>query len=139
MRRFEDRHQRDRTATQDDSHPGHPGGGGSHPSAAGSAFGKRAVLVVAVVLAPCTAAVALEAGADPAKGAPGFAVPQHVIASGGDHSDGGVFALTGTLGQADADPLQPSSGGAFAITGGFWPGSATLPPGDSIFTNGFES
>jgi hypothetical protein len=70
----------------------------------------------------------------------GFAVPRHVIAGGGGRSSGGAFAITGTLGQADTDPLQPSSGGAFAITGGFWPGiAAAVPSGDAVFANGFES
>ncbi len=69
----------------------------------------------------------------------GFAVPRHVIAAGGGRSSGGAFAITGTLGQADADPLQPSTGGAFAITGGFWPGiAAAAPVGDAVFANGFE-
>jgi hypothetical protein len=73
-----------------------------------------------------------------AKGA-GFAAPRHVIAGGGGTSSSGVFAITGTMGQADADPLQPSTGGVFAITGGFWPG--TIPPapvGDTVFVDGFE-
>lgn len=69
----------------------------------------------------------------------GFAVPRNVIAGGGGRSSGGAFAITGTLGQADTDPLQPSSGGAFAITGGFWPGiAAAVPSGDALFANGFE-
>lgn len=82
------------------------------------------------------APAASEAGA---KGG-GFAIPRHVIATGGGRSSGGAFAITGTLGQADADPLQPSTGGVFAITGGFWPGiAAAVPSGDALFANGFES
>ncbi|HRQ65797.1 MAG TPA: hypothetical protein PKZ76_13200 [Xanthomonadaceae bacterium] len=74
------------------------------------------------------------------KGAPDLDVPRHVIAAGGGRSSGGAFSIRGTIGQADADPLQPSSGGAFAITGGFWGGiepSAALP--DGIFADGFEA
>jgi hypothetical protein len=69
----------------------------------------------------------------------GFAVRRHVIAGGGGRSTGAAFAITGTIGQADADPLQPSTGGVFAITGGFWPGIAPAAPlGDPLFANGFE-
>lgn len=69
----------------------------------------------------------------------GFAMARHVIASGGGSSSGGVFVIQGTIGQSDADPLHPASGGVFAITGGFWPGLAPgAAPGDPIFANGFE-
>lgn len=71
------------------------------------------------------------------KGA-GFAVPRHVIAGGGGTSSGGAFAISGTIGQADADPLQPSSGGAFAIAGGFWGSAPSTPEVDAVFANGFE-
>ena len=68
-----------------------------------------------------------------------YAVPRHVIAGGGGIASGGSFALQGTLGLADADPLQPSSGGAFAISGGYWAGHVAPPaPTDSVFANGFE-
>ena len=36
---------------------------------------------------------------------------------GGGSSEGGAFALSGTIGQPDAGRM---SGGTFAITGGFW-------------------
>jgi hypothetical protein len=85
------------------------------------------------------AAAASAATLAPPKGM-GFAVTRHVIAAGGGRSSGGTFAITGTVGQADADPLQPSAGGVFAITGGFWPGTAhSAPPGDTVFADGFES
>lgn len=59
-----------------------------------------------------------------------------VIAAGGGTSTGGTFAIDGTIGQADVDPLQPSTGGAFSITGGFW-FTASSAPG-TLFANGFE-
>jgi len=75
-------------------------------------------------------------------------VPRQVVAGGGRHSSGGVFAVHGTIGQADADPLQPSTGGTFAVTGGFWAGvgpTASGPPDPScdgnancVFRDGFE-
>lgn len=64
-----------------------------------------------------------------------FTIPRHVIASGS--GSGGVFGIRGTLGQADADPLQPSTGGTFAITGGFR--FATAPQRDGLFQDGFEN
>jgi hypothetical protein len=39
------------------------------------------------------------------------------ISSGGGSSEGGVYALSGTIGQPDAGTL---SGGSFTLTGGFW-------------------
>jgi len=69
----------------------------------------------------------------------GFAIARHVIAGGGGTSSGSTFVIRGTIGQADADPLHPATGGVFAISGGFWPGIApAAPAADAIFTNGFE-
>lgn len=73
-----------------------------------------------------------------AKGATGFAVKRHVIASGGGSSSGGNFVVRGTIAQVDADPLQPASGGVFAITGGFWPGMDS-GESDLLFKDGFET
>lgn len=75
-----------------------------------------------------------DAGID-AKGT-GFAAARHVIAGGGGASASGAFAVAGTIGQVDVDPLQPATGGVFAIHGGFWPGSA--PRADTVFAHGFE-
>jgi hypothetical protein len=47
-----------------------------------------------------------------------FAITSSVIAGGGGKSTGGVFAVTGTLGQpATGGPL---SGGAYTLGSGFW-------------------
>jgi len=68
-----------------------------------------------------------------------FAVSRHLIAGGGGTSSGSAFTIRGSIGQADADTLQPDTGGVFAISGGFWPGIApAAPPADAIFANGFE-
>jgi hypothetical protein len=48
-----------------------------------------------------------------------FSVDWHKIAGGGGTSTGGVFSLSGTIGQHDAGAM---SGGTYAITGGFWSG-----------------
>ena len=67
-----------------------------------------------------------------------FNLPQTVIAGGGGSSTGGTNEITGTIGQ---HLTGQSSGGGFAIEGGFWPGAvpaqcpvisvtpATLPNG----------
>ena len=68
-----------------------------------------------------------------------FAIGRHVVAGGGGASSGGAFAIQGTIGQPDADPLQPSTGGIYAISGGFVPGFApSTPLADTMFANGFE-
>ncbi len=67
-----------------------------------------------------------------------FSVDHYTIDSGGGTSTGGVFSVSGTIGQPDADPLQPSTGGVFAVTGGFWPSGTTAILPEAIFANGFE-
>lgn len=69
-----------------------------------------------------------------------YAVPREVIAGGGDTSSGGAYSLVGSIGQVDADPLAPSSGGGFAVSGGFWPGIRSVSPAaDVVFVDGFEA
>ena len=116
------------------------------------ALAKQVALALATML-PLTAAFAgaddhTEAPAAPLRTASvdhapkgtGFALARQVIAGGGGSSSGGAFAVSGTIGQADADPLHPATGGAYAITGGFWAGIAPAPPqGDPVFANGFEA
>jgi hypothetical protein len=41
------------------------------------------------------------------------------VDGGGGTSTGGVFSLSGTIGQPDA---SSSSGGAYTVKGGFWGG-----------------
>ena len=47
-----------------------------------------------------------------------YAVPWSKVSSGGGTSTGGVYAVTGTIGQHDAGATM--SGGNFSLTGGFW-------------------
>lgn len=47
-----------------------------------------------------------------------FSIDWHTLGGGGT-SSGGVFAVSGTIGQAEASP-QPLAGGSFSLTGGFW-------------------
>jgi hypothetical protein len=69
-------------------------------------------------------------------GAP-YTVERHALGAGGGRASGGAFVVDGIVGQADVDPLQPASGGAYALTGGFAPAEAMIV--DSIFAGGFES
>lgn len=47
-----------------------------------------------------------------------YAIAWHTIDGGGGTSTGGVYTVTGTIGQPDAG--GPMSGGNFSLTGGFW-------------------
>ncbi len=54
-----------------------------------------------------------------------FGLPWWTADGGGGTSSGGNFALSGTIGQADAG--GPLHGGDYALTGGFW---SDAGPGD---------
>ena len=57
-----------------------------------------------------------------------FAITWWTVDGGGGTSSGGLFTLSGTIGQPDAGVL---AGGSFAIHGGFWVGgSGTACPAD---------
>jgi hypothetical protein len=61
-----------------------------------------------------------------------YAIDWHTIDGGGGTSTGGVYAVSGTIGQHDAG--GPMTNGQYAVTGGFWvlpqavqtPGAPTL-------------
>lgn len=48
-----------------------------------------------------------------------FSIDWHTIDGGGGTSTGGVFAVSGTVGQPDA-AAQSMTNGTFSLTGGFW-------------------
>jgi hypothetical protein len=82
----------------------------------------KAIFVMIAVLAVVTTSVFAQ-----------FAIPWHTIDGGGAmNSTGGLFTVSGTIGQPDAQVAPVMSGGGFSVTGGFW--SATLVctlPGDT--------
>lgn len=100
------------------------------------------VLAFAIALAPTFAPSPVRAegdrGAPDATGGVPYAVARWTIDGGGGRSSGGTYTLRGTIAQPDADPLQPSTGGSYAITGGFWPGMAQGVAGTDLFADGFE-
>ncbi len=58
-----------------------------------------------------------------------FSIDWHTIGGGGRTSTGGVFAVSGTVGQPDASG-QSMTNGTFSLTGGFW-SIFTVPTSDA--------
>ncbi|MCG3131851.1 MAG: hypothetical protein FLDDKLPJ_02661 [Phycisphaerae bacterium] len=58
-----------------------------------------------------------------------YAIFWFTIDGGGGIGGGDGFELSGTIGQADAGPATPMTGGSFELTGGFWPGAAAADEG----------
>ena len=56
-----------------------------------------------------------------------YQIDWYKIAGGGGTSTGGVYSVSGTIGQPDVG--GPMSGGNFSLTGGFWALYAVQPPG----------
>lgn len=48
-----------------------------------------------------------------------YSIDWFTVDGGGGTSTGGVYSVTGTIGQPDASP-QPLQGGPYSVTGGFW-------------------
>lgn len=48
-----------------------------------------------------------------------FSISWHSIDGGGGTSTGGVYSVSGTVGQPDASPT-PMTNGQYSVTGGFW-------------------
>jgi hypothetical protein len=62
-----------------------------------------------------------------------FRIDWHTIDGGGGTSTGGVFTVSGTIGQPDAG--GPMTGGQYSVTGGFWAlPIAVQTPGTPILT-----
>lgn len=57
-----------------------------------------------------------------------FAIDWFTIDGGGGTSSGGVYTLSGTIGQPDAGTL---SGGPYTLQGGFWPGALLIQTPDA--------
>lgn len=81
---------------------------------------------------PTTDAVAAPSGA-------AYTAGQWTVDGGGGRSSGGTYTITGTIAQPDSDPLQPSTGGSYAIIGGFWAAIDPSVPTPTLFADGFET
>lgn len=97
----------------------------------------RALWVIAALCATAPAMAAIPGEADRSKAA-SLSVSRSVVAGGGGIARHGRFSLRGTVAQADADPLMPSRGGRFQLTGGFWAGGKPAAEGGVIFADSFE-
>jgi hypothetical protein len=56
-----------------------------------------------------------------------YSVDWHKVSGGGGTSTGGVYSVSGTIGQHDAG--GPMTGGGYSVTGGFWALYAVQMPG----------
>ena len=61
-----------------------------------------------------------------------FAINWSTLDGGGGTSTGGVYTVSGTIGQPDAGPTM--TGGSYALTGGFWAVQAVQTPGAPLLT-----
>jgi len=62
-----------------------------------------------------------------------YSIAWFTIGGGGGTSTGGVFSVSGTIGQPDAN-AQPMTGGSFSLVGGFWSLLAVQTPGAPLLT-----
>ena len=61
-----------------------------------------------------------------------YSIDWFTIDGGGGASAGGVYSVSGTIGQHDAG--GPMTGGNFSLTGGFWSLSAVQTPGAPLLS-----
>lgn len=81
----------------------------------------------------------LAAAGDPTAKGGGYQIEQYSIDGGSGDSSAGAYRISGSIGQADADPLGPASGGSYSLSGGVWAAiPPPSPPTDPLFASGFE-
>jgi hypothetical protein len=61
-----------------------------------------------------------------------YSIDWYKVAGGGGTSTGGVYSVSGTIGQHDAG--GPMTGGNFSLTGGFWALYAVQTPGAPLLS-----
>jgi hypothetical protein len=61
-----------------------------------------------------------------------YSIDWYTIDGGGGTSTGGVYAVSGTIGQPDAG--GPMAGGNYSLTGGFWALYAVQTPGAPLLS-----
>jgi hypothetical protein len=85
-----------------------PGGCGAEPAKCRPGAGHSRLLLRPLLALWLLAALQLQAQ---------YSIDWWTVDGGGGTSTGGVYAVTGTIGQPDAGQM---SGGTFTLTGGFW-------------------
>jgi len=62
-----------------------------------------------------------------------YSIPWHTVDGGGGTSTGGVYSVSGTIGQPDAGPVMTN--GPYSLIGGFWAlPTAVQTPGAPLLT-----
>src|ERR1017187_10286194 len=61
-----------------------------------------------------------------------YSIDWYKVSGGGGASTGGVYSVSGTIGQHDAG--GPMTGGNYSLTGGFWALYAVQTPGAPLLT-----
>jgi hypothetical protein len=80
----------------------------------------------------------LAAGAARSQSGGPYVIRKSTVDDGGSRSTGGVYAISGSVGQHDAS-LLTTSGGTISVTGGFWANGVVAVPSARLFADGFES
>jgi len=62
-----------------------------------------------------------------------YSIDWHTIDGGGGTSTGGVYSVSGSIGQPDAS-TNVLTGGQYSVTGGFWALLAVQTPGAPVLT-----
>ena len=62
-----------------------------------------------------------------------YSIDWHTIDGGGGTSTGGVYSVSGTIGQPDAS-TTPMTGGDYSLMGGFWSLYAVQTPGAPLLS-----
>ena len=63
-----------------------------------------------------------------------YSIDWHKISGGGGTSTGGVYSVSGTIGQHDATANNALTGGSYSVTGGFWSLYAVQTPGAPLLS-----
>ena len=61
-----------------------------------------------------------------------YSIDWYKVSGGGGSSTGGVYSVSGTIGQHDAG--GPMTGGSYSVTGGFWSLYAVQTPGAPVLS-----
>ena len=62
-----------------------------------------------------------------------YSIDWFTVDGGGGTSAGGAYSVSGTIGQADANP-QPLTAASLSLDGGFWSLFSVQPPGGLLLT-----